>query len=129
MVGSTSSDNVWRADTPRCAHFSTVISPSWSTEQISVGKCAHQGASALREHHTSMLKIVTWTKQAWKKQTCTPMAALKKSKTLNLKLHTDKQPYQIQPLSCYYRNVYLFFHSVYIPSKLWQRTKAGVLLK
>ena len=35
------SDKVWRsrrADAPRCAHFSTVISPSWITEQISVGK-------------------------------------------------------------------------------------------
>jgi len=38
------SDNVWRsrrADAPRCAHFSTVISPSWITEKISVGKCAY----------------------------------------------------------------------------------------
>ena len=33
------SDNVWRsrrADAPQCVHFSTVISPSWITEQISV---------------------------------------------------------------------------------------------
>ena len=42
-----------------------VISPSWKTEQISVGKCAHRGASARRERQTSF-KIVTWTKQ-----TCT----------------------------------------------------------
>ena len=42
------SDNMWRsqrADAPQCAHFPTVISRSWITEQISVGKCAHQGAS------------------------------------------------------------------------------------
>ena len=63
------SDNVWRsrrADAPRCAHFSTVISPSWITEQISVGKCAHQGASQHQERQTSF-KIVTWTKQTWTK--------------------------------------------------------------
>ena len=62
------SDNVWRSrrtDAPLCAHFSTVISPSWITEQISVGKCAHRGASACWEHQTSF-KIVTWTKQTWK---------------------------------------------------------------
>ena len=53
-------------DAPRCSHFSTVISPSWITEQISVGKCAHQGASARREHQTSF-KIVPWTKQPWTK--------------------------------------------------------------
>ena len=68
------SDNLWRsrgADAPRCAHFSTVISPSWITEQISVAKCAHQGASARREHQTSF-KIVTWTKQACTKHHNTP---------------------------------------------------------
>ena len=56
-------------DTLTClgaAHFSTVISPSWITEQISVGKCIHRGASALWEHQTSC-KIVTWTKQTWTK--------------------------------------------------------------
>ena len=44
------SDNVWRsrrADEHRCTHFSTVISPSWITEQISEGKCTHQGASGV----------------------------------------------------------------------------------
>ena len=51
-------------DAPLCAHSSTVISPSWITEQIS--------ASARREHQTSF-KIVTWTKQTWMKQTCTYM--------------------------------------------------------
>ena len=63
------SDIVWRsrcADAPWCAHFSTVISPSWITEQISVGKCKHRGASASRERQTSF-KIVTWTKQTWTK--------------------------------------------------------------
>jgi len=63
------SDNVWRSrrtDAPRWAHFSTVISPSWITEQMSVGKCAHRGASARRERQTSF-KIVTWTKQKWTK--------------------------------------------------------------
>ena len=63
------SDNVWRsrrADAPRYTHFSTVISPSWITEQISVGKCAHRGASASGERQTSF-KIVTWTKQTWTK--------------------------------------------------------------
>ena len=63
------SDNVWRsrrANAPRCAHFSLVISPSWITEQISAGKCAQRGASARREHQT-MFKIVTWSKQTWTK--------------------------------------------------------------
>ena len=63
------SDNVWRSrrsDVPRCMQFSTVISPSWITEQISVGKCAQRGASASQERQTS-LKIVTWTKQTWTK--------------------------------------------------------------
>ena len=55
-----------RPDTPWSAHFSTVISPSWKTEQISVGNCAHQGASARRDRQTSF-KIVTWTKQTWTK--------------------------------------------------------------
>ena len=70
------SDNVWfsrRAATPRCAHFSTVISPSLITEQISVGKCMHRGASACRERQTSF-KIVTWTKQTWTKHHNTGMA-------------------------------------------------------
>ena len=59
------SDNVWhsqRADAPRCAQFSTVISPSWITEQISIEKSAHRGVSARRERQT-MFKIVTWTKK------------------------------------------------------------------
>ena len=64
------SDNVWcsqRADAPRCAHFSTVIKPSWITQQILVEKCAHRGASACRERQ-SMFKIVTWTKhKTWTK--------------------------------------------------------------
>ena len=63
------SDNVWRsrhADAPWCAHFSTVIPPSWITEQITVGKCVHRGAAARRERQTSF-KIVTWTKQTWTK--------------------------------------------------------------
>jgi len=62
------SDSVWHsrlADAPQCAHFSTVISPSWITEQISVEKCAHRVKSVRRECKTSF-KIVTWTKQ-----TCT----------------------------------------------------------
>ena len=45
------SDNVWRsrhADLHRCVQFSTVISPSWITEQISVGKCAHQARQRVR---------------------------------------------------------------------------------
>jgi len=70
------SDNVWRsrrADTPRCEHFSTDISPSWITEQISVGKCAHWGASACRERQTRF-KIVTWTKQTWTKHHNTDMS-------------------------------------------------------
>ena len=63
------SDNLWRsrrADASRCTHFSTVISPSCITEQISVGKCANRGESAHRECQTSF-KIVTWTKQTWTK--------------------------------------------------------------
>ena len=63
------SDNVWRsrrADAPWCAHFSTVISPSWITEQISVGKCAHRAVSVHWEQQTSF-KIVTSTKQTWTK--------------------------------------------------------------
>ena len=61
------SDNVWRShrdNAPWWTHFSTVISPSWITEQISVGKCVHRGASARRERQTSF-KIVTYTKQTW----------------------------------------------------------------
>ena len=54
------------ADAPRCTHFTTVISPSWIIEQISLGKWSHRGASARRERQTSF-KIVTWTKQTWKK--------------------------------------------------------------
>jgi len=57
----------WRA---WCEHFSTDISPFWITEQISVGKCAHQGTSLRGERQTSF-KTVTWTKQTWTKQTCT----------------------------------------------------------
>ena len=63
------SDNVWRSqrtDAPQCAHFSTVISSSWITEQISLWKCIHRGASARRECQTSF-KIVTWTRQTWTK--------------------------------------------------------------
>ena len=37
--------------------------PSWITEQISVGKCAHRGTSARQ----TSFKIVTWTKQTWTK--------------------------------------------------------------
>ena len=33
------------ADAPQCAHFSTVIAPSWITQQISLEKCAHRGVS------------------------------------------------------------------------------------
>ena len=54
------------ADVPPCVHFSTVISPSWITEQTSVGNFLHRGASACRERLTSF-KIVTWTKQTWTK--------------------------------------------------------------
>jgi len=61
-----------RTDAPRCAHFSTVIPPSWITEQISVGKWAHRGASACRERQTSF-KIVTWTKQTWTTHHNTPV--------------------------------------------------------
>ena len=64
------SENMWCsrcADTPRCPHFSTVISPSWITEQILVGKCSHRGALARRERQISC-KIVTWTKQTWRKR-------------------------------------------------------------
>jgi len=63
------SDNVWHspcADAPRRTDFSTVITPSCITQQISVEKCAHRGASARRERQT-MFKIVTWTKQTWRK--------------------------------------------------------------
>ena len=47
-------------------HFSTVITPSWITQQMSVEKCVHQGASARRERQT-LFKVVTWAKQTWKK--------------------------------------------------------------
>ena len=69
------SDNMWPsrpADAPPCVHFSTVISPSWSTEQISEENCAHRGASARQEGQTSF-KIVTWTKQTWTKHHNTGM--------------------------------------------------------
>ena len=56
------SDNVWRS--PRSTHTSTVITPSGITQQSSVEKCVHRGASACREGQT-MFKIVTWTKQTW----------------------------------------------------------------
>ena len=55
-----------RARAPRCMHISTVITPSWITQQISVEKCVHPGASAHQEHQT-MFKIVSWTKQTWTK--------------------------------------------------------------
>ena len=61
------SDNVWRSrhvDALRCLHFSTVITPSWITQLISIAKFAHWGMH--RERQT-MLKIVTWTKQTWTK--------------------------------------------------------------
>ena len=64
------SDNVWcsrRAHVPWCAHFYTVITPSWITQQISIENCAHQGMSARRERQT-MLKSVLWTKQTWTTQ-------------------------------------------------------------
>ena len=38
-----SSDNVWRSQRADVSH---IISHSWITEQISVGKCAHWGTSA-----------------------------------------------------------------------------------
>ena len=63
-------DNVWRsrrADAPRCEDFSTVISPSWITEQISEGKCSHRGAlGAPNKFQNCHLDKTTWTKQ-----TCT----------------------------------------------------------
>ena len=78
------SDNVWRfrrADAPRCAHFSSVISPSWITEQISsVTKCALRGASSHRQRQTSF-KIVTWTKQTWTKHHNTHNANILRHKT------------------------------------------------
>ena len=60
------------------AHFSTVISPSWITEQISVGKCAHRVESVRRERQTSF-KIVTRTKQTWTKHHNTPKGNLTNS--------------------------------------------------
>ena len=33
------------ADAPYCTHFSTVITPSWITQQILVEKCAHRHVS------------------------------------------------------------------------------------
>jgi len=54
----------WRADAPRCAHFSIHFTPSWIRQQISVEKFAHGGAWARRERQT-MFQIVTQTKQAW----------------------------------------------------------------
>ena len=50
---------IWQC---RSDNARTVISPSWITEQISVGKCAHRGALVRQERQTSF-KIVTWTKQ------------------------------------------------------------------
>jgi len=61
------SDNMWcsrPAYAPRCVHFSTVITPSWITQQISVENCMHRGVSVGRECET-MFNIVTWTKQTW----------------------------------------------------------------
>ena len=72
------SDNAWHsrcADAPKCAHFSTLFSLSWITEQISVGKCAHQGALARWERQTSF-KILTWTKQTWTKHHNTDLASV-----------------------------------------------------
>ena len=63
-------------------HFSTVISPSWITEQISVGKCAHRGASSRRERQTSF-KIVTWTKQTWTRHHNTKMEFLMQNQNDN----------------------------------------------
>ena len=60
-----------RAATPWCEHFSTVISPTWITEQITVGKYAHRGTSVRRERQTSF-KIVTWTKQTKDKKSQQP---------------------------------------------------------
>ena len=71
-----------RTDAPRRAHFSTVISPSWITEQILVGKCAHQGASARRKRQTSF-KIVTRTKQTWTKHHNTHKDNLEYNKKYN----------------------------------------------
>ena len=81
------SDNVWRsrhADAPRCAHFSTVITPSWITEKISIEQCTHQGASVHWEPQL-MFKMVTWTKQTWKKHH-NSARGYKKSKLKNLVL-------------------------------------------
>jgi len=49
---------VWcsqRTDAPWCAHFSTDICCVIQEGVITVEKCAHRGASALREHHTLSL--------------------------------------------------------------------------
>ena len=51
----------WPPLLPTRPHFSIDFTPSWITQQISVEKCAHRGASARRERQT-MFKIVTWTK-------------------------------------------------------------------
>jgi len=73
------SDNVWcsqRPDVPWCVHFSTVITPSWITQQISVEKCAPRDMPTHRERQT-MFKIVTWTKQTWTKHYNAPMPNLR----------------------------------------------------
>ena len=54
----------------RYGHFSIHFTPSWITQQISVGKYAHRGAWACRERQT-MFQIVTWTKQTWIIHQCT----------------------------------------------------------
>jgi len=62
------SDNVWRsrrADAPWCTHFYTVISPSLTTEQISVGKRATEARKRIGGQKS--FKIGTWTKQTWTK--------------------------------------------------------------
>ena len=58
------SDNMWhsrQADAPWCTHFSTVITPFWITQQISVEKCTHRGTLSHRKRQT-MFKIIPWTK-------------------------------------------------------------------
>ena len=46
---------VWRSDAPWCAHFPTDICSVIKEGEITVEKCAHQGALAHRERHTLSL--------------------------------------------------------------------------
>jgi len=79
-----------QVDASWCPHFSTVITPSWMTQQISVEKCMHQGASARRERQT-MFKIVTWTKQTWTKHHNTVSKIKNISKKLGCPKGVQKQ--------------------------------------